>query len=90
MDDEILARLIHLTTIFLVVIATSVMRRAAAMTPSLMKTATWRHEHSESAEIRTWRPAGVRMVTSFLTSMVLQKEVPLCQILQLLLLLVQL
>ena len=84
MDDE------SLDDDFLVAIATSVMRRAAPMTPTLMKTATLSHEHSESAEIRTQRLAGVRMGMSFFTSMVLQKDVLLCRLLQLLLLLVQL
>ena len=62
MDDESLAQLDILDD-FLAVTATSVTQRAAALT--LMKTLTLSSVYNKYAEMRTRRPVGVWMGTSF-------------------------
>ena len=62
-DDESLA-LLDILDNFLVATATSVTQQAAALTPTLMKTPTLSPAH-KYAEMRTRRPVGVWMRTSF-------------------------
>ena len=64
MDEESLALLDILDDDFLVATATSVTQRMPVLTPTLMKTLNLSPVH-KYAEMRTRRPVGVWMGTSF-------------------------